>query len=60
MQPRRYAGAAAVLTTLLALTGLARRNMRLQCTIQDGVVWLGSDDRHVEMTPKVLFQPDAE
>ena len=44
----------------LALTGLAQRNMRLQCTIQDGVVWLGSDDRHVEMTPKILFQPDAE
>ena len=38
-----------------ALTGLARRNMRLQCTIQDGVVWLGSDDQHVEMTPAVLF-----
>jgi len=44
----------------LALTGLAQRNMRLQCTIQDGIIWLGSDDRHVEMTPKVLFQPDAE
>ena len=43
-----------------ALTALAQRNMRLQCTIQDGIVWLGSDDRHVEMTPKVLFQPDAE
>jgi len=39
----------------LALTGLARRNMRLQCTIQDGVIWLGSEDQHVEMTPRVLF-----
>ena len=38
-----------------ALTGLARRNMRLQCTIQDGVIWLGSEDQHVEMTPRVLF-----
>ena len=42
-----------------ALTGLARRNMRLQCTIQDGVVWLGSDDQHVEMMPAVLF-PNGE
>ena len=39
----------------LALTGMVRRNMRLQCTIQDGVIWLGSEDRHVEMTPRVLF-----
>jgi len=44
----------------LALTGLAQRNMRLQCTIQDGVVWLGNADSHVELTPKILFQPDAE
>jgi uncharacterized protein YaeQ len=43
-----------------ALTGLAQRNMRLQCTVQDGIIWLGSDDRHVEMKPKILFQPDAE
>ena len=43
----------------LALTGLARRNMRLQCTIQDGVIWLGSEDQHVEMTPRVLF-PNEE
>ena len=39
----------------LALTGLARRNMRLQCTIQDGVIWLGSEDRHVQLMPRVLF-----
>ena len=39
----------------LALTGLVQRNMRLQCTIQDGVVWLGSADQHVELTPKTLF-----
>ncbi len=39
----------------LALTGMARRNMRLQCTIQDGVIWLDSEDQHVEMTPRVLF-----
>ncbi|MGV0950809.1 MAG: YaeQ family protein [Azonexus sp.] len=44
----------------LALTALAQRNMRLQCTIQDGVVWLGSDDQHVEMTPRILFPPDGQ
>lgn len=38
-----------------ALAGLAERNMRLQCTIQDGVVWLGSDSQHVELAPKTLF-----
>ncbi|MGB9496230.1 MAG: YaeQ family protein [Azonexus sp.] len=43
-----------------ALTALAQRNMRLQCTIQDGIVWLGSDVQHVEITPKILFSPDAE
>jgi len=42
-----------------ALAALAARNMRLQCTIQDGVVWLGGDDQHVELAPKVLFGPDA-
>lgn len=39
----------------LALTGLARRNMRLECTIQDGAIWLGSEDRYVEVTPRVRF-----
>lgn len=38
-----------------ALAGLAQRNMRLQCTIQDGVIWLGSDSQHVELAPKTLF-----
>ena len=42
-----------------ALTTLAQRNMRLQCTIQDGVVWLGGADQHVEITPAVLFAPAA-
>jgi len=41
-----------------ALAGLAERTMRLQCTVQDGVVWLGSDSRHLELTPKILFAPD--
>ena len=42
-----------------ALAGLAERNMRLQCTVQDGVVWLGSDSRHLELAPKILFAPDS-
>ena len=42
----------------LALAALAERNMRLQCTVQDGVVWLGDDKQHLELTPKILFAPD--
>lgn len=42
-----------------ALAGLAERGMRLQCTIQDGLVWLGSQAGHVELAPKILFSPDA-
>lgn len=37
-----------------ALAGLAERGMRLQCTIQDGTIWLGGEHGHVELTPKVL------
>ena len=40
-----------------ALTTLAERNMRLQCAIQDGVVWLGDAERHVEIKPLALFAP---
>ncbi len=42
-----------------ALAGLAERNMRLQCTVQDGVVWLGSDSRHLELVPRILLAPDS-
>ncbi|KAF4513795.1 UNVERIFIED_CONTAM: hypothetical protein B566_EDAN011716 [Ephemera danica] len=41
-----------------ALTALAQRNMRLQCTIQDGVIWLGNSDQHVELKPRVLLSCD--
>lgn len=40
-----------------ALAGLAARNMRLQCTIQDGVIWLGGDSSQVELKPRLLFGP---
>lgn len=37
-----------------ALTALAARNMRLQCTIQEGRVWLGDSERNVELAPRCL------
>jgi len=40
-----------------ALAALAERNMRLQCTIQDGVIWLGNEGTHVELTPQLLYSP---
>jgi len=42
-----------------ALAGLAERNMRLQCTIQDGLIWLGDEKQHIELAPKILFAPDS-
>ena len=30
-----------------ALAGLARRNMRLDCTIQDGQIWIADDEQRV-------------
>ncbi len=41
-----------------ALASLAARGMRLQCTIQDGVIWLGGDQDHVELAPRILFDSD--
>lgn len=35
-----------------ALAGLAERQMRLHCTVQEGQVWLGDDTRTVALTPK--------
>lgn len=42
-----------------ALAALAERGMKLQCTIQDGVVWLGGDSRQVELRPQALFGSDS-
>jgi uncharacterized protein YaeQ len=36
------------------LAVLARRSMRLQCTIQDGQVWLGDGEVSVAVSPRVL------
>jgi uncharacterized protein YaeQ len=38
-----------------ALAGLAERSMRLQCTVQDGLIWLGNQRLQIELAPKVLF-----
>lgn len=42
-----------------ALAGLAERSMRLQCTVQDGVIWLGDDRQHLELAPRILFAADS-
>jgi uncharacterized protein YaeQ len=42
-----------------ALAGLAGRNLRLTCTVQDGTVWLGDASRDCELKP-VLLQAPAE
>jgi len=36
---------------LARLEGLIERNMRLQCSIQDGVVWLGNGDQGASLEP---------
>jgi uncharacterized protein YaeQ len=36
------------------LTALAGKSMRLQCTIQDGVVWLADGTGNHEFSPRVL------
>jgi uncharacterized protein YaeQ len=33
--------------------------MRLQCTIQDGLIWLGGEQGHVELAPRILFASDS-
>lgn len=40
-----------------ALAALANRNMQLQCTVQDGLVWLGSETTTVQIEPAVLHAP---
>lgn len=40
-----------------ALAALAERSMQLQCTVQDGQVWMNEGDRSVELTPQALMRP---
>jgi len=40
------------------LAALASRSMSLQCTIQDGQIWIGSDERTAHLEPVVLHRLD--
>lgn len=40
-----------------AMAKLARATMRLQCTVQDGEVWLADDCDRVEVNPLILKTP---
>ena len=40
--------------TSAALARLAQRTMQLQCTIQDGQIWLGSNEDMVQIDPQVI------
>lgn len=41
------------------LAALAQRNMQLQCTIQDGHVWLGDKDHAVEVALTTVRAPET-
>ncbi len=36
------------------LEKLVQRSMQLQCTIDDGQIWIGSDDMTVQVTPEIV------
>lgn len=40
-----------------AIVDLAQRSMRVQCTVQDGAIWLADDNNSVEIQPIVLRMP---
>lgn len=40
-----------------ALAGLAERSMSLQCTIQEGQIWLSDAQRNVQLEPETWLQP---
>ncbi|HEY3327396.1 MAG TPA: YaeQ family protein [Novimethylophilus sp.] len=42
-----------------ALASLAQRSMQLQCTIQDGLMWLGEGEQTVQIEPATLKAPSA-
>lgn len=39
----------------LALAALARKSMTLQCTIEDGQIWLGDEETTVAIIPEQLY-----
>ena len=42
-----------------ALAKLARRSMRLHCTMQDGQIWVADSERSVAIEPQLLKGPPA-
>ena len=44
-------------TTSQALSKFAQRNMQLQCTVQDGQVWMTANDETVQIDFTVLKEP---
>ena len=42
-----------------ALAGLAQRNMQLQCTIQDGQIWLGNESETLMIEPELWLSPNS-
>ncbi len=40
-----------------AIAGLATRNLDLQCTLQEGTVWIGSDSQTVSLSPTWIRSP---
>lgn len=42
-----------------ALAALARRNMSLQCTVQEGELWLIADGESLHLRPQILLAPDG-
>jgi uncharacterized protein YaeQ len=46
--------------SLASLTKLTQRSMQLQCTIQDGVVWINDINESVTIEPKNMKSPLAD
>ena len=42
-----------------ALAGLTQRNMRLQCTVQDGQIWMGDEASTVFLQPEIWLRGEA-
>jgi uncharacterized protein YaeQ len=42
------------------LVRLCQRTMRLNCTMQDGQVWLGDDALRLEVTPQFWKKADSD
>ena len=45
--------------TSIELSRLAQRNMQLQCTIQDGEIWMGGEEARVQVDFAVLQSPQS-